>query len=126
MLLMLAFAISSAVLATAGVFGVTARAIALQSRDMGIRLALGAREGKLVGFAMRSSLVTGILGAAFGLRGALWLTRLLSRFLFGIENTDVTTYAAAASLLVVLSLLGSYLAARRIARIDPVEVLRLE
>ena len=126
MLLMLAFAICSAVLATAGVFGVTARAVAMQSRDMGIRLALGAREGILVGATVRSSLATGILGTALGLLGALWASRVLSRFLFGIENTDLATYAAVASLLVLLSLLGSYLPARRITQIDPAETLRVE
>jgi putative ABC transport system permease protein len=125
-LLMLAFAIVSAALATAGVFGVTARAVTQQSREMGIRLALGAGEGRIVLATVRRSLATGLLGTGLGLLGALWAARLLSRFLFGVQSTDLSTYTVVAAALVVLSLLGSYVPARRVTQLDPADVLRAE
>ncbi len=125
-LLMNVFAILAALLAAAGIFGVTARSVALRTREMGIRMALGATESGLVGSTVRSSLLTALAGTAVGLVGALWASRLLSRFLFGIEPSDPTTYGVVAALIVVVCLLASFAPARRISKVDPVEVLRAE
>ena len=72
------------------------------------------------------SVTAGLLGIAVGICGALWASRLVSGFLFNIEPTDPTTYVVVASLLLTLCLLASYLPARRIARVDPVDVLKAE
>ena len=108
-LLVSAFGILAALLAAAGVFGITARSVALRRREMGIRMALGARGTDVV-----------------GLLGALWTSRLLERFLFGVEPSDPATYGVVAALIVIVCLLASYAPARRITKVNPVEVLRAE
>ncbi len=125
-LLMGAFGILASALAAVGVFGVTARTVAQRTREMGIRMALGARESGVVTAILGDSLIAGLLGIAVGIVGALWASRLTSGFLFNIEPTDPTTYAVVVSLLLTLCLLASYLPARRIARVDPVDVLKAE
>jgi putative ABC transport system permease protein len=125
-LLFTSFGILAALLAAAGVFGVTARSVALRTRELGIRMALGAREFGLIGTTVREMLCTGIAGTAVGLMGALWSSRLVARFLFGIEPWDPTTYAVVAALTVAVCLLASFAPARRITKVNPVEVLRAE
>ncbi|NIM48224.1 MAG: FtsX-like permease family protein, partial [Gemmatimonadales bacterium] len=125
-LLLLVFGVVAALLAAAGVFGVTARSVAQRAREMGIRMALGARQEGLVGGVVRSSLGTALAGTVVGVLGALWTSRLISGFLFGVEAWDPLTYGAVASLLFIVCLVASYVPARRIARIDPMDVLRAE
>ena len=120
------FGILAALLAAAGVFGVTARSVALRTREMGIRMALGARGAALVGTTVRGILYIGVIGTAVGLLGALWSSRLLSRFLYGVESSDPATYAVVAALIVIVCLVASYAPARRITKVNPVEVLRAE
>jgi putative ABC transport system permease protein len=124
--LMIAFGCCATLLAIAGVFGVTARNVALRMREMGIRLAMGAQSGELIRLSLGRSLFAGCIGIAVGLVGALWVSRRFARFLFGVVSWDPTTYALAAVTLLALSLLASYVPARRAARVDPVEVLRGE
>ena len=125
-LLMVVFGILASALAAVGVFGVTARAVSLRTREMGIRMALGQRESGIVANILRGTLVIGLLGTATGVVAALWASKAVSGLLFGVETTDPITYAAVAGLLLVLCLTASYLPARRIARVDPVDVLRAE
>jgi ABC-type antimicrobial peptide transport system permease subunit len=120
------FGVLAAALAAVGVFGVTARAVAQRTREMGIRMALGAREAEMVTTVLRGSIVTGLLGVAVGIFGAFWASRIVSGFLFDVEPSDPLTYGAVASALLILCLLASYLPARRIARLDPVDVLKAE
>ncbi len=124
--LMIAFGSCATLLAIAGVFGVTARNVALRMRELGIRLTMGAQRGELIRLSLGRSFVAGCIGLAVGLVGALWVSRLFARFLFGVVSWDPTTYALVAATLLGLSLLASYVPARRAARIDPVEVLRGE
>jgi predicted lysophospholipase L1 biosynthesis ABC-type transport system permease subunit len=125
-LLMLVFSVAAAVLAATGIFGVTAQGVALRSREMGIRMALGARGTGLVGGAVKSTLLIAVTGTVAGLIVALWTSRLLSRFLYDIKPTDPITYVAVAALILMVCLLASYAPARRIASVDPVVVLRAE
>jgi len=124
--LVCAFAFLAALLAAAGVFGITARTVAAQTREMGIRMALGAGHTGLVGTTVRSVTVTGLAGTAVGLVSALWVSHLLVEFLFGISSFDPATYAAVTAFIVVMCLVASYFPARRITRVNPVEVLRAE
>jgi len=125
-LLILVFAGCATLLAGAGVFGVTTRSVAQRIREMGIRKALGATPGGLVRLALSGTARTGLLGIGAGLLGALWTTRLLGRFLFGVEPWDPLTYSFVAGALLLLSLLASYLPARRAGQVPPMEVLREE
>jgi hypothetical protein len=125
-LLMNFFAMLAALLAAAGVFGVTARAVALGKREMGIRMALGARPPLLIVTTMRRTLLTCLAGTAVGLLAALWTSGVLAHFLFGIASSDPFTYGVVAGLLTILCLLASYTPARRISRVNPVDVLRAE
>jgi putative ABC transport system permease protein len=125
-LLMGVFGILAALLAAVGVFGVAARSVALRTREMGIRMALGARAAGLIGTTMRGILVIGLAGTAVGLVGALWTSNLLARFLFEVEPSDPTTYGLVAASIVLVCSLASYVPARRITRVNPVDVLRAD
>jgi len=122
----LVFSITAVILATTGIFGVTAQGVARRSREMGIRMALGARESGLVRMVLRGSLITALAGTALGLVAAFWTSRLLAQFLFAVDTSDPLTYGLIALLLVTVCLAASYLPARRLFRVDPVEVLRVE
>ena len=93
---------------------------------MGIRAALGATGQRLVGMILRGSLSTAVMGMVLGLVGALWVSRLMAGFLFGVEPTDPLTHATVVTLLVGMCLLAAYFPTRRIAAVDPVEVLKAE
>jgi putative ABC transport system permease protein len=125
-LLMIAFGILATILAAAGVIGVTARSVSLRTREMGIRMALGAQGSGLVSATVRENLRIGLAGMAIGLAGASWASRLLTPFLFGIQASDLPTYATVILLIVVLSGSASYVPARRISQVNPVDVLRAE
>jgi predicted permease len=125
-LLMCVFGILATLLAAAGILGVAARTVALRKREMGVRMALGARPSGLIGVTMRSMLVTAVAGTVVGLAGALLISRLLTRFLFGIEPTDPTTYGAVAALIVIVCMTAAYAPARRITKVDPIDVLKAE
>lgn len=89
-------------------------------------MALGARGSQLVARTVLGVLCTGAAGIAVGLIAALWTSQLLARFLFAIVPSDPTTYGAAAALIVMVCALASYVPARRITRVNPVDVLRAE
>ena len=125
-LLMASFSVFAVALAAVGVFAVAVRFVVQRSREMGIRMALGARESDLVRTMLRGALATGLAGTALGLVGAFWASRLLSGFLFAVETWDPATYAGVAGLLLLTCLAASAVPARRIARVNPTEVLRAE
>jgi ABC-type antimicrobial peptide transport system permease subunit len=125
-ILMAMFGVLASTLAAVGVFGVTARSVSLRTKEMGIRMALGQRRTGLVSNILRGSLALGTLGTIVGIAVALWASKAVSGLLFGVETSDPITYAAVAGSLLVLCLVASYLPARRIAQVDPVDVLRAE
>jgi len=121
--IMWTFAGLAAVLAGVGIFGVTARAVALRAKEMGIRSALGAQNWSLVALVLRDGLVLAVSGLAIGLLGGFWSSRVLQSFLYGVQAWDPLTYGSVAGLIVAISLAAAYVPARRVTRISVMEIL---
>jgi len=126
-LVMLALAGGMAlVLGIVGIYGVIAYAVSERTREIGIRIALGAQPARLLGMYVRHGVLLAGVGAVVGLAAAAGLTRLMSSLLFGVTALDPATYAAVTAVLIIAAVLASYLPARRAMAIDPVEALRAE
>jgi len=121
-----AFAASALTLAVIGVYGIVAYGVTQRTREIGIRTALGARRGAIVGLFVREGVRLGAVGLAFGIALALGGTRLLESMVYGVSVRDVRTFAAVGLVLVVVAAMASLIPARRAARVDPVEALRRE
>jgi predicted permease len=126
-LLMLAAAASMALLlGVVGVYGVISYAVLQRKREIGIRAALGAQQRELKRMFVRQALVLAAVGVAIGLVAAAAMTRVMATLLYGVTPLDPVTYAAVPVVLGVAAVLASYLPARQIAAIDPMEALRSE
>ena len=126
-LVMLAIAGSMALLlGVIGIYGVISYAVSQRRREIGIRLALGAEEGRLLGMFVRHALLLAVIGLAIGMAASVALTRLMKSLLFGISPLDPLTYAVVPLVLIAATAFASYLPARRAAAVDPVETLRAE
>jgi ABC-type antimicrobial peptide transport system permease subunit len=126
-LVMLAIAGSMALaLGIIGIYGVISYTVAQRTREIGIRLALGARRSELKWMFVRSALLLTMAGVAIGLGTAATLMRLMKSLLFGISPLDPFTYITVPLILAISAALASYLPARRAAAVDPVEALRAE
>jgi ABC-type antimicrobial peptide transport system permease subunit len=124
MLLLGVFAAAATVLALLGVYGVLSYTVAQRMGEMGIRMALGARRGEILGLILRRALALVIVGLGIGLVVALAGSRVLQHLLFGIGSTDPATYAIASLAIVAVALGASYLPARRAADVEPMVALR--
>src|SRR5881398_3146683 len=120
------FALLAVGLALVGIYGVTAYAVTQRTRELGIRMALGARGVDVVGLLMRESLRPVAVGVALGLLAALGVTRTLSAMLFEVAPRDAVTFGATALLLVAVALLATWVPARRATKVDPMVALRYE
>jgi hypothetical protein len=121
------FAGLALVVAGIGVYGVMAFAVRQRAHEIGIRMALGAGCGEVVGMVVRNAMRLVMLGATFGVLGALAVTRVLSSLLlYGVSPTDPTVILGVAALLAIVALLASWLPARRASAIDPMIALRSE
>ena len=121
-----AFAMLATVLATFGLHAVVTYAVSQRTREMGVRMALGAQKGDVTSMVVRQGLVLGLAGVVVGIAGALGGTRLLKGLLYGITPTDPPTLIAVSVLMLAAAALAAWLPARRAARVDPAGVLRGE
>jgi putative ABC transport system permease protein len=126
MLLIAGFAAVALLLAAIGVYGVMAFSVSQRTRELGIRVALGAVRQDVMRLVVGRAMTLTGLGLALGAAGALAATRLLTQSLYGVQATDPPTYLAIAALMCVVTLLASYLPARRASRVDPMVALRNE
>jgi predicted permease len=126
-LAMLAIAgVMALALGVVGIYGVIAYIVAQRSREVGIRMALGAERQQVRAMFLRQGLTLTVIGLGVGLAAALVLTRFMSSLLFGIAPTDAVCYVAAIAVILGAAALASYLPARRASAIDPVETLKAE
>jgi putative ABC transport system permease protein len=124
--LLAVFAAVAIILAAVGIYGVIAYNVAQRTREIGIRMALGAQRRAMLTMILRQSLTMAAIGIALGLVGAFAATRLLSALLFGIAATDVATYVSVVLLLGAAAFLAGLFPARRAMKVDPVVALHYE
>jgi putative ABC transport system permease protein len=126
MLLVASFAVVAIVLAAVGVYGVMAYGVSERTREIGIRLAFGARTRDVLRLVVGEGLALAVLAVALGLVAAWGATRAMTSLLYGVSAADGTTYASVALMLLLVALIACYLPARRAARMDPVSAIRSE
>ena len=113
-------------LAVLGIYGVTAYGVAQRTREIGIRIALGAQRERVLRLVLRQGVLLAAIGVAVGLAAAFAVTRLLERMLYGVPGTDIVALGGAAAALVAAALAASWIPARRAAGVDPLIALRSE
>ncbi|HIN10614.1 MAG TPA: FtsX-like permease family protein [Acidobacteria bacterium] len=119
-------AVVALLLAAIGIYGVLAYAVTQRTRELGIRIALGADAAALIRMVTMRGLGLALAGLAVGVAGALWTTRFLDSMLFGVTSRDPFTLVAVVVLFCVTALSASYVPARRATRVDPLTSLRAE
>ena len=125
-LLVGSFAALAALLAAIGIYGVLSYAVRQRTREIGIRMSLGASRGRVLGEVLREGMQLAVLGLAVGIAGAFAAGRVLARLLSEVKPGDPLIFAATAGLLAMVALIACYLPARRAARLDPMAALRYE
>jgi putative ABC transport system permease protein len=114
------------VLAAVGVYGLISYSVTQRTREIGIRIALGASAEQVLRPMIREGLALALVGTAIGLAGALAGGRVLASFLYGVGTTDPLTFSAVAVVLLGVTLLATYIPSRRALRVDPITALRAE
>jgi putative ABC transport system permease protein len=120
------FALFALLLAAVGLYGVMSYLVTQSTRDIGVRVALGARPGDIVGMVVRQGLQLSAVGIVAGLAAAAALTRVMSSLLFGVSATDIATFSAVPLLLAAVALAATAIPALRATRVDPIVALRDE
>ena len=123
-LLLGGFSLVSLLLAAVGIYGVLAYAVTERTREIGVRMALGAEPGGILTLVLASGMRVVLLGALVGMSGAMALTGVLKSLLFGVKAHDAVTFAIVPAVLIAVALLAAYLPARRASRLTPVDALR--
>jgi putative ABC transport system permease protein len=126
MALMVSFAVLALILSALGTYSVLSYSIAQRTREIGMRMALGAQRRNVLWLVVGGGARLALLGIALGIAAALALTRLMTDLLYGVQAADPPTFAAVTIVLVASSLLASYVPARRAINVDPIVALRHE
>jgi putative ABC transport system permease protein len=124
--LLVAFAATALLLAAAGLYAVIAYLVSQRTREIGIRLALGAAPRDILRLMIGEGMKLTLIGVAIGFLGALVVTRLMSSLLFSVAPTDLLTFTVSAIALTLVALLACFLPARRATKVDPLVALRYE
>jgi predicted lysophospholipase L1 biosynthesis ABC-type transport system permease subunit len=123
LLIIQGFAVTALLLASLGIYGVLSYSVSQRTREMGIRMALGASRRRLQAQVVARTLVMASIGVVIGWLGALALSRVMGSLLYGVGTTDPLTYAGVTVLLIAIAALAGYVPARRAAHVDPMKVL---
>jgi putative ABC transport system permease protein len=120
------FAAIALILAVIGIYGVISYSVGERRHELGLRLALGAQPGQVLGLVLRQAMVLSLIGVVIGVAGSLAATPLLAEFLYGVKAHDMLTLALVSSLLMAVTFVASYVPARHATKIDPMQTLRHE